>query len=216
MDSESDVDIEPVVPMHVRHGPSRYDLGHEVVWRVGCSCGWGMELSDPPNTKEEAEKDLRYHLAEVVPPRAGEEFYAATRPGFELISGVETESWYKAAIRSRAKWRRDFPKWLCDHKHESDADALACAEKELPLWLKDVGEYKPKPGEEFYASSNSYSTPLRRDEQEGFYGVIVSRSKSPDEYNIVRWRCGHRHKFREDAVTCAEEQLKDERWHPKD
>ena len=217
MDSESDVDSEPVVPEHVRRGPSGYFTPGKV-WRVGCSCGWGMELDEPPNTKKDAEQDWRYHLAEVVPPRAAEEFFASTRPGFERRSGVEVEAWYKGAIRSRAKWRQDYPKWLCKHQHESEAHALACAEEELPLRLKEWKEgYQPKLGEEFEASAMSsawtFPSSNRQGEQEWFRGTITSQDE-PQGYHIVRWSCDHRHESRADAVACAEEQLKDERWHP--
>jgi hypothetical protein len=219
MDSETDVDAEPVVPEHVRHGPFRV-VGRRAEWRVGCSCGWGMVLDEPPYGEQDAEQDWRYHLADVVSPRAGETFYASTQPQFEMVSGVQTqkESWYKGAIRSTAKWRRDFPMWLCDHRHESESEALACAEKELPLWLKESEEgYQPKPGEEFQASSMPYGTsPFGTSIQRGeraWFGVITSQ-KSPTDYHEARWECGHRHKSRADAVACAEEQLKDKRWHP--
>jgi hypothetical protein len=113
-------------------------------------------------------------------------------------------------------WRRDFPMWLCGHRHESEAEALACAEEQLPPWLKEELEgYQPKPGEEFYADSMRYPSPLRPGQQQWFFGVIVSRSTSPDQYNEGRWECEHRHRYREDAVACAEKQLKDQRWHPK-
>jgi hypothetical protein len=103
-----------------------------IIARVECTCGWAMEVSQPPAThaEEDASNAWRDHVALEIPPQPGEEFYPATWQ-------VETQSWYKGAIRSGARWRPGYPKWICDHHHEGEAEALACAEAELPQWLAE-------------------------------------------------------------------------------
>jgi hypothetical protein len=109
-----------------------------LVATIRCSCGWGMEVSQPGNSVEGAEEKAkdswRDHLAEVTPPLLGEEFYAAT---WQVLLDAEQKAripnmdWYKGAIRSSAQWRRDFPKWKCEHEHLSEGEAIACAVEAL-------------------------------------------------------------------------------------
>lgn len=142
-----DWNIAPDDPNHVRLGPiSTTELvmdsdrvrSTSFVATIRCSCGWGMRVSPPGGTSESAENEAngswRQHLATVTPPLPGENFYAATRhplPGPDEHERTPDTDWYWGAVKSDARWRRGFPKWTCDHKHGSEAEAVACAEEEL-------------------------------------------------------------------------------------
>lgn len=116
------------IPTSLVSGPR----GTFLTAQIQCSCGWSMSLEHPASDfhygDRDAERDLNdsweSHVSEVTPAQPGEELYAGS-------FHAEGTSVYWGAIRSRETWRRNVPLWTCSHGHDSESDAIACAEDEL-------------------------------------------------------------------------------------
>lgn len=118
---------------HVR-GPASLEsqtvglLKRNVKASLRCECGWTLSAMGPNEGDALESLDAAWvgHVKSMAPVKEGEELHVAALE-------VQGSGGYIALIDSDDR-RRTVPLWTCTHRHQTEAEAMACGQQEIERW----------------------------------------------------------------------------------